>query len=142
MDKKNEHIILQQFARLWDNFPKGRIVPAESPDFILKINHKKAIGIELTELKGQDFINHTGRLVNPLYLIDHLKETIDAKQEKLILYRRKRLFQIWLLIHLAELRGTVSFNLKNKLDNLKLYSGFDRIFLLETRNDRVVEITN
>ncbi|WP_163709676.1 hypothetical protein [Mangrovibacterium lignilyticum] len=140
MDKKNEHIIIQQFARLYHEWPKGKLQAGESPDFILKINTRKSIGIELTELKGQDFINHTGGLLNPTNIFAYLKETITAKNEKLVLYRRKKLYRIWLLIHVEQLTQNVNFNFQNKLENRLFHSDFDRVFLLEMRNERLFEL--
>lgn len=142
MDKLNEQMVVLQFAELLDDWPKGKLQAAESPDFILKVSPRKAIGIELTELKGQDFINHTGRLINPGEILENLRDTISAKDEKLILYQRKKLVQIWLLIHVEELKKQVNFNLKNKLNQLEFGSGFNRLFLLETKPGRLTELTN
>ena len=142
MDKRNEQLVVQQFAGLLEDWPKGKLRATESPDFILRVSPRKAIGIELTELKGQDFINHTGRLINPADVMENLRKTVAAKDEKLVLYQRKRLFQIWLLIHVQELKSLVSFNLNNKLDLLEFHSGFDRIFLLETTPGRLTELAN
>lgn len=141
MDKQNEQKIVAQFARIYEDWPKGQLKVSESPDFILKINHRKAIGIELTELKGQDFVNHTGRLIDPSKLFDYLKLSIESKEEKLLLYQKQKLHRIWLLIHVPELRNRISFHLDNKLSNLDFDSGFDRIFLLETRGNNLWELS-
>jgi len=139
MDKQNEQKIVQQFVRLCTDLPNGKLVSGESPDFLLKINRRQAIGIELTELKGQDFLQHTGMLQNPGDIIHHLYDTIEAKEEKLILYRRKKLMQIWLVIHIDAL-GQVNFRLGNKVGHLNFDSGFDRIFLLVTAPERLYEL--
>lgn len=142
MDKRNEQVIVQQFAALFGDFPKGRLKAGESPDFVLRVSPRRAIGIELTELKGQDFVNHTGRLLNPADVLLNLRATIAAKDEKLALYRRKKLNEIWLLIHVEELWSQVGFNLNNKLSRFDCRSGFQRIFLLETTPLRLTELTN
>ena len=50
-DKKQVEILLMHyFRKCYMAFPKGKLVPSESPDFILKVNTKKGIGIELTRL--------------------------------------------------------------------------------------------
>ena len=140
MDKQQEKEILQRFASLFDEFPKGRLLAGESPDFQVRLNTRKSIGIELTGLKGQDFIHQTGRLLNPSELIENIQETIIAKEEKLYLYQRKKLYRIWLLIHTETLKAEVSFNLQNKLENLNFDSGFDRVFLLDLGSDQLFEL--
>lgn len=140
-DKKDiEQTVLNTFIRLFDELPKGKIVPGESPDFLLKIKPRKAIGIELTELKGQDFLNHTGSLIEPQNALIHIEHTIRAKEEKLYLYRKKKLYQLWLLIHLHSLSPGVNFRLGNKLNKLNFNSGFDRIFLIELARERLYEL--
>lgn len=140
MDKQHEKQILQQFALLCDEFPKGKLVAGESPDFVVKISTRRAIGIELTGLKGQDFVNRTGKLIDPTEIIANIQDTIAAKVEKLYLYQRKKLFEIWLLIHVEALKSEINFNFQNKLENLDFSSGFDRVFLLETRNNQFYEL--
>jgi hypothetical protein len=139
MDKQNERRLLEQFMLLFDEFPKGRLVPGESPDFLLWVNRRKTIGIELTELKGQDFIQHSGRLQEPGELIHNLRETMAAKDGKLVLYRQKKLHQIWLLIHLQRL-GKINFNFQNKLEKIFFSSGFDRVFLLISSSGQLFEL--
>ncbi len=124
---------------LLTDLPKGKLLAGESPDFLLRINRKKAIGIELTELKGQNFLQQSGQLRNPEELIQNLTKTIDSKEEKLIIYRKKKLHRLWLLIHLEQLED-VSFNFQNKLDKLLFDSGFDRLFLLISSKARLFEL--
>jgi hypothetical protein len=50
-DKKQLEILLVNYFRLcYDDFPKGRLVPSESPDFIVKMRSQRELGIELTRL--------------------------------------------------------------------------------------------
>ncbi len=142
MDKANERRIVQQFAKLYDDFPKGKLIASESPDFLVRPSVRKLIGIELTELAGQDFVNHTGSLLHPTEVLDRVQETIAAKEEKLVLYRQKKLFEIWLLIHVQTLTAEINFNVKNKLENFPFNSGFDRVFLLEAGKPLLVELTD
>ena len=139
-DKKHiEQAILSKFISLFTEFPKGKVAPTESPDFLLRINTKKAIGIELTELKGQDFLNHTGSLTEPANVLFYIENTIESKERKLYLYRKKRLYQLWLLIHVYSFGPAISFKMENKLDQLMINTGFDRIFLLEINSERLYE---
>jgi len=50
-DKKQLEILLVNYFRLcYDDFPKGQLSPSESPDFIVKMRTRRALGIELTRL--------------------------------------------------------------------------------------------
>jgi len=139
MDKQNERRIVEQFMQLYSDFPKGKLVVGESPDFLLWMNRKKAIGIEVTELKGQGFVQQSGRLQNPDELIQNLRESIEAKEEKLVIYRQNKLHEVWLLIHLERL-DKINFNFQNKLGNLDFESGFDRLFLLISSKLQLFEL--
>ena len=49
VDKTSEEWVVMRFFReKCKIFPAGKLVKSESPDFILKVNRKKQIGIELT----------------------------------------------------------------------------------------------
>lgn len=48
--KQMEILLMHYFKSCHSAFPKGKLVPAESPDFILKLKSKNQIGIELTRL--------------------------------------------------------------------------------------------
>jgi hypothetical protein len=47
---REEQAILNYFRETYEEFPKGKLLKSESPDFILRVNRKKTIGIELTKL--------------------------------------------------------------------------------------------
>jgi hypothetical protein len=47
---KDEQAVIQHFRDAWPEFPRGKLVKSEAPDFILRINRKRTIGIELTRL--------------------------------------------------------------------------------------------
>jgi hypothetical protein len=49
--KKNEEkLLLRHFKEIYYNFPKGKLIATESPDFILKPGPQHAIGMELMRL--------------------------------------------------------------------------------------------
>ncbi len=48
--KQLEHLLIQYFRECYDEFPKGKLIASESPDFIVKIKKKFNLGIELTRL--------------------------------------------------------------------------------------------
>ena len=50
-DKKQlEILIMEYFRRNNSGFPKAKVTPSESPDFIVSLSNKNKIGIELTRL--------------------------------------------------------------------------------------------
>lgn len=48
--KQVEVLLIEYFRKCYPDFPKGKIVPSESPDFIAKIKNAHLLGIELTRL--------------------------------------------------------------------------------------------
>ncbi|MGE4586355.1 MAG: hypothetical protein AB7D05_03345 [Mangrovibacterium sp.] len=140
-DKKSvEQLVLQKFISLLDEFPDGKITACESPDFLLRLNTRKAIGIELTELKGQDFRDPAHPLIDPYKLPNYVSNTIQGKEKKIYLYRRKKLFRLWLLIHVDSLGPVGRINTADKLGRLRICSDFDRIFLLELSTERLFKL--
>lgn len=55
--KQVEWLLMEYFRRSFAEFPKGKLLLSESPDFVLQTNHKSSIGIELTRLHPA---NHSG----------------------------------------------------------------------------------
>lgn len=142
-----ELLIMEQFRCEYSEFPKGKLLKSESPDFILKVNPKTAIGIELTKLHGTTIRKektHFPRRIKgycpPEFNRENIEFTIHAKNEKLPIYKQKRLIQIWLLITADLEESPVSFNLNNKLNNWIFSSGFQKIFLFELKNKKVFEL--
>jgi hypothetical protein len=142
-----ELLIMEQFRNEYKEFPKGKLEKSESPDFIVKVSPKNAIGIELTKLHGptiNKFKTHYPRKINgytaPEFNLENLQFTIDAKDEKLAYYREKTLNQLWLMITADLDESPVNYNLGNKLQNWTFSSGFQRIFLFELKNQKVFEL--
>jgi hypothetical protein len=139
--------IMQQFRNSFTEFPPGKLIKSESPDFILKKTIRTSIGIELTKLHGPTV--HKLKTHFPLkiegYLApelnrENLEFTINAKNEKLPIYRHQKLKQIWLLITADLAESPISYNLSNKLQNWKFNSGFEKVFLFELEERKVFEL--
>ena len=142
-----ELLIIEQFRTGYDEFPKGKLQKSESPDFILKIAAKNAIGIELTKLHGptvNKYKTHYPHKINgytaPEFNCENLQFTIDAKNRKLGYYQEKKLNQLWLLITADLDESPVNYNLGNKLQNWNFTSGFQKVFLLELKKQKVFEL--
>jgi len=130
MDQKDEEIlVMEQFRKYYPEFPKGKLVKSESPDFILKINPKKSMGIELTRL---DNCSET--------LPEKIEATLENKNEKRSLYQKKRLNSIWLIIYFEDLLESKRFNIQNKLNNWNFHFDFDQVFLFDLFENQVFEL--
>lgn len=118
--KEEENLVMQFFRDNYSDFPKCRVIQSESPDFILKINPKKSIGVELTQMAPK---------------ADSLFERIDAslinKNDKLRLYQKKNFQAIWLVIYTDFIAVPKSFNIRNKLENWHFSSRYDKVFLFD-----------
>jgi hypothetical protein len=142
-----EMLIMEYFRNEYKEFPKGKLQKSESPDFILRVSTKNAIGIELTKLHGPTVNKHKThyprKIVGynaPEFNRENLEYTIDAKNEKLAYYQKKRLNQLWLLITADLDQSPVNYNLGNKLENWSFLSGFQKVFLFELKTRQVFEL--
>lgn len=45
---------MDYFRKCYPDFPKGSVVPSESPDFLMKMKNKHILGIELTRLNPEN----------------------------------------------------------------------------------------
>jgi hypothetical protein len=144
---QEEILIMEYFRNVYTEFPKGKLVKSESPDFILSDNPKNTIGIELTKLHGPTV--HKFKTHYPLKIIgykapevnrENIEFTINAKNEKLRIYQQKKLNQIWLLITADLNDSPVHYNLSNKLENWHFASGFQKVFLFELKHRKVFEL--
>jgi len=132
MNQQEEEVfILNYFRESFMDFPKGRLIKSESPDFILKVSPKKSIGIELTRLDNNS---------------DSLKERVEAtlqnKSNKLKLYQRNKFNAIWLIIHTDFIEASKSYNIKNKMNNWKFNTKFEKVFLFDLFEKRIFQINH
>ena len=133
-DKKHtESIIINLFREHFSDFPKGSLKPSESPDFILGITPRQKIGIELTSL-------HQYSKDTELLSYENITACLDAKNEKLRLYQRKKLNEYWLIISVDDPQSWNRINIHNKLILRIFKTGFNRVFLFNTINCKVFEL--
>jgi hypothetical protein len=91
--KEEERLVMQLFRKSFADFPKGRLVPSESPDFILIINRHTRLGIELTQIdRGRN------------NLMGKIKARIEAKNKKLSQYKTMTTGPYWLVIYVEDLQ--------------------------------------
>jgi len=133
--KRNETAIINLFRGKFSGFPKGLLKPSESPDFILSISPKQKIGIELTSL--HPFIRDS-----ELLSFENITACLEAKNEKLRLYKKKKLNEYWLIISVKDLHSWNKIHIHNKLIIWVFKTGFNRVFLFNEINGKVLEINH
>jgi len=133
-DKKTEElVIIELFRDRFKNFPGGVLTVSESPDFILSIGPEKKLGLELTRLhqqiKGTDPFSY-----------ENIVACLQQKEEKLELYRRKRLQEYWLILFVRDPAYSPRYNLYNKLIVWEFETDFNRVFFFNLLNSDVFEL--
>ena len=119
--------MLDRFRGSFPDFPKGRIIRSESPDFILKQTPKKSIGIEIMALPSARY-DLNGDQKNRL--IEDIVMSVSKKEEKLVSYRKKWAGAYWLGLY-ADLIDNKGIDLWVELTGRKLRSNFDHVFVFD-----------
>jgi hypothetical protein len=133
--KQTESIIINLFREHYTAFPKGSLKPSESPDFILAITPRQKIGIELTSL-------HPYSSDIELLSYENITACLEAKNDKLRLYRKKKLNEYWLVISVNDLPSWNRISVHNKLIVWNFRTGFNRVFLFNTIDSKVLELNH
>jgi len=142
--QSREWLILNRFKDLFDDFPGGRILKTESPDFVIRSNRKKTTGIELTSILNflpgapPDGNNHETPELTP----EVIETTILRKEQKLGMYRRKKTDSIWLIIEVHHTSRNTPYNLANKIDKWSFNSAFQKVFLFDTQDGKIFELNS
>jgi len=83
--KQLEILLIDYFRRSYPDFPKGRVVSSESPDFWVRMKSKNVIGIELTRLNPANAIppddQQTREILFRDELIQNAKEIFERSSE-------------------------------------------------------------
>jgi hypothetical protein len=139
MNHRDEEIlILDLFRKNYPEFPKGKLVKSESPDFIVKLGTKKMIGIEITRLHdGKLPKNNPGFPLAPL-TYENILASLKIKEEKLILYRKKRIEIFWLIITVDYIEGPKDSRLLIPFSSLQVSSSYDKIFLFDLFEKNII----
>jgi hypothetical protein len=139
--KYQERSDLDQLIRNYPEFPRGQIRAGESPDFVVQTGPKVHIGIELTRLTRQATYKGNGDdHFIPAFTRELLNSLIQRKEEKLMIYRSKKLTRIWLVILVSDFSNSSAFNIHNQIDRWNLESSFDRVLLLNQSAQKVYQL--
>ncbi len=136
--KLEERTYLNYFKQAYPDFPNGKIVAAESPDFIIAVSRKYKVGIEFTRviqpaLKDSEFTAYQAPPLSKEYLV----EKIQSKENKLPLYQKKKLNTLWLILVADTFERSTSFNIHNQIEAWNIESRFDKVFLFEVMGNNV-----
>lgn len=123
-----EKVMLEAFREAYDDFPKGKLTQSESPDFILQLNPGRTIGIEISSL-GNGL--PATKVIRPEDFIGLLNRIILVKENKLRVYKRRRLNFYWLVITFNSSQAMISNNLRERLADLVPGSDYQKIFLFD-----------
>ncbi|MCB0807308.1 MAG: hypothetical protein KDC05_16035, partial [Bacteroidales bacterium] len=130
MDQKEEEkLVMAMFRKSYSEFPKGRLIPSESPDFILKTGRHQSIGIELTRISDLSAELHA-----------EIRMAIIRKIEKHLLYQTKVFNEIWLLIYADDLQGLISKDGTIEVD-IDERNPFQKTFILDLFSGRHYQVT-
>ncbi len=130
MNQKDEEIlVLNYFRKFLNDFPKGRVIKSESPDFIIKTGRHYQTGIELTRLH---FAKNN--------LFKALEESILRKQEKFKRYQHIRFNSLWLIIYAEDIAGHYLGNIQNKILGWEFHSDFSRLYLFDLFSHNIFRI--
>ena len=70
--KQLEIVLMHYFMEFYPEFPKGSLLPSESPDFILTFKKRHQLGIELTRLNPGNATPPDKNLQNEIKFREHL----------------------------------------------------------------------
>ena len=133
-EKIEERFYLDLFRKLESDFPRGKIIASESPDFLIKTKHR-TVGIEMTRMMPLYMREESFETANEapkrwLVGTETLQMILDKKEEKLSLYQSKKLNAYWLIIVVPPLLLAHSCELPPQLLHFKFHTRFNRVFLL------------
>ena len=119
------------FRAGYKEFPKGKLVGSESPDFILKITPRKSIGIEITKIGRPNSPEQTGNKLTSKDVLLAVKKAVAKKESKCKLYEKNRFYNTWLLLTMESATQEIVEFLSELADRWEPDTGFDRVFLMD-----------
>lgn len=128
--KHAERLILNLFKKLYEDFPKSRIIASECPDFLLKCSPHRTIGVELTRFlvdEFNEFDPSTRKHFDPV----EFRKTVHSKEEKFSSYDNVNIQSLWLLVACGSLEDETNLFTHNDIEQFRFTdSPFDKVFLL------------
>lgn len=128
--KDKERKLLEVFRNHYPDFPNGKLKASESPDFILMLNRKASIGIEVTSFYPPAFFKTDENFLIHQNDEEAILNLIKSKDEKIPSYRRHLLKQLWLVVVIDPVFHKSSFRLNIKYLRKAISTRFDKVFVL------------
>lgn len=118
--KEEEWLVINYFRDNFRDFPPGKLIRSESPDFLIRQKANQSVGIELTCL-----------LEDGESLLENIETSVRKKNRKLLLYRHLKPAELWLIIYTDDLATKYRGNFKNLLANHAFGSEYTVTFLFD-----------
>ncbi len=121
--KQLEVLFINYFRECYNEFPGGKIIPSESPDFVVKIKNKHLLGIELTRLNPANAAPVSFSQQNDIEfqenLIDGAKELFETKSNlklfvKFLFSRKNKIAPEQEMLVLVRVVSLIRERVKNK----------------------------
>jgi len=154
MDEKTiqEKAVIALLRKKWPEFPKGKLIKFESPDFILQTNRKFSIGIEITRIdepkaksaKGvvsnSNLSDQPFKATSPAIITrKQIASTIRRKEEKLGLYHKTKSDEYWLVITSGMSNSETKNRISQNAAQWQFNTLFHKIFLLLLAEEKIIE---
>jgi len=142
MDWKTEQewIIMRYFSENFREFPKGKLVKGESPDFQLWISPKRFIGIEITQVHQAALDNSGQCVLLHESAVFQIRESIQSKEEKIHLYRTGHPYKLWLIIFADYSEPDTLARVAYEYPESRIESSFDKVFLFDLDSHQVFQL--
>jgi hypothetical protein len=141
MNQRDEEIlILELFRNNYAEFPKGKLVKSESPDFILKINPKKSIGIEITRLHDDSLPKNNPGFPVPALTPKNIESTINNKEDKLSLYQKKKISECWLIIATDYFQLPDGNTHSTLIEKWEFSTGYKKVFIVDLFDHKIHQV--
>ena len=134
--KMEERRVLDFVRTRLADFPKGRVIASESPDFIIVTRHFK-VGIEITRWFVPDEEPASGRTK---FLLSDLNNLIAQKEALLPFYRKQLLHSCHLIVSLETNNESLANHLRVKLMHTVMSSAFNRLFVTSVQFKWMLEL--
>ncbi len=139
--KDEERLIMDYFRKIYPHFPKGKLMKSESPDFILQQNNHQTIGIEITRLHDANIPKSNPGFPVAKLNYTNLEAAIKRKEEKLTLYRQKKINVFWLIITTDFIDRNASVNVTNFLSGFDFKTQYQKVFLFDLFDRKIFEVS-
>lgn len=126
---EQEKLIMAYFREVSPDFPPGKLIQQESPDFVLEISPKTTIGIELTQIPNPLNPHPVDSGFTHDQVFDQINEIIQHKETKIPLYLEKKMKELWLLIHIDDAPDHLINRIRNKIIHDPFPSSFHKTLL-------------